>query len=116
MCHVLIIEDEVLVAMLIEDVLADVGATSFDVAATEEEAVACARLNVPAFITADLTLREGRGTGAVNRIRAELGPVPTVVISGDLDPERPDPPSCPTMSKPFDVQQLEATFLALVPR
>ena len=51
MCHVLIIEDEVLVAMLIEDTLADVGATSFDIAATENEAVNAAILRPPAFIT-----------------------------------------------------------------
>ena len=42
MCHVLIIEDEPLVALTIQDMLEDEGATSFDIAATQADAVAAA--------------------------------------------------------------------------
>ena len=115
MCHVLIIEDEALVAMLIEDTLEAAGATSFDFASTEDEAVALARANPPSFITADVTLRCGRGPQAVNRIRSELGPVATVVISGNVHPETPDPPPCPVLAKPFSPDQLTATFRAMAP-
>lgn len=43
MCHVLIIEDEPMIAIDLEIVLAKEGATSFDIASTEAEAVAAAR-------------------------------------------------------------------------
>lgn len=115
MCHVLIIEDEALVAMLIEDTLGDAGATSFDFAATEDEAVALARVRRPAFITADVTLRIGFGPRAVNRIRSEIGPVAAVVISGDVCPKGPEPPTCPVLTKPFSPEALRATFEARSP-
>ena len=115
MCHVLVIEDEPLVAMLIEDSLAEAGATSFAFAATEAEALWEARQHPPAFITADATLREGRGPAAVDAIRAALGPVPVVVITGDMACEQPGPPSCPVLQKPFRVAELQNCFRALVP-
>ena len=115
MCHVLVIEDEPLVAMLIEDSLLEAGATSFAFAATEADAVREAREQRPDFITADATLREGRGPAAVDAIRAVLGPVPVVVISGDLSCERPSPPSCPVLQKPFRVAELQDCFRALAP-
>jgi CheY-like chemotaxis protein len=48
MCHVLIIEDEALVALHLETILADYGATSFSFAETEAEAVRQARRRLPA--------------------------------------------------------------------
>ena len=110
MCHVLIIEDEVLVAMLIEDTLADAGATSFDIAATENEAVNAAMLRPPAFITVDMSLKLGHGDRALNRIRAELGQVPAVVMTGDLEPTRPDGDPCRVLRKPFRVDELAQAF------
>jgi CheY-like chemotaxis protein len=61
MCHVLIIEDEPLVAMDLENVLIEAGATSFAFASTEAEAVeqACARL--PRVMTSDVRLTSGTG-------------------------------------------------------
>lgn len=47
MCHVLIIEDEPLVAMDLQMTLEEQGAKSFDIAATEAEAVALARAHPP---------------------------------------------------------------------
>ena len=42
MCHVLIIEDEPLVAMLLRELLEDEGATSFSFADTQDSALAAA--------------------------------------------------------------------------
>ena len=113
MCHVLIIEDEALVAMLIEDTLQDAGATSFDFATTEDEAMTLARAHPPAFITADVTLRIGQGPRAVDRIRLEHGPVAAVVISGYMHPRAPDAPPCPVLVKPFSPERLRAAFEAM---
>ena len=65
MCHVLIIEDEPLVAIDLENVLVEAGATSFAFASSEAEAVeqACARL--PHVMTSDVRLTSGTGPAAV---------------------------------------------------
>lgn len=113
MCHVLIIEDEPLVAMLIEDCLLEAGAESCDIAATEDEAVTMARRHPPGFITTDVRLRVGRGPSAVRQIRAELGPIPTVVITGELAPDMPAPPPCPLLTKPFQLAALTGLYAQL---
>ncbi len=113
MCHVLIIEDESIIAMLIEDTLADCGATSFDFAATEDEAVALAGERRPDFITADINLLAGSGHKAVERISDLCGPIATVVISGNLHPPIPQPPpEALVLKKPFRMAELSAYFRA----
>jgi CheY-like chemotaxis protein len=47
MCRVLIIEDEPLIAMDLQAMLEAEGATSFDIAMTEAEAVDAARAQAP---------------------------------------------------------------------
>ncbi|HEX8387833.1 MAG TPA: response regulator [Sphingomonas sp.] len=82
MRHVLIIEDEPLVALDLEQMLADNGATSFDVAMGEEEAVACALDHRPDLITSDVKLLDGCGPRAVERIEEALGPLPVIFVTG----------------------------------
>jgi CheY-like chemotaxis protein len=88
-CHVLIIEDEPLLSLLIRDLLEDVGATSFAFAATQEDAIAAASEEPPEFITSDVRLLSGSGPQAVAAILEHLGPIPVVFITatpGDCDP------------------------------
>lgn len=80
--HVLIIEDEPLVASDLECFLSELGADSCDLVQTEREAVAAALDHAPDLITADCALREGSGTGAVSSIRESLGQIPVVYITG----------------------------------
>ena len=87
MCHVLIIEDEALIALDLESLLQRAGATSFSFAASEGEAVAAAREHRPDIITSDVTLLEGTGPGAVEIIRSAMGRIPVLYISGT-------PPDC----------------------
>ena len=54
MCHVLIIEDEPLIAMAIQDILTGEGATSFDIVDTEAAAVSAATAHEPNIITSDV--------------------------------------------------------------
>lgn len=81
MCHVLIIEDEWLIAELIRHFLETVGATSFDYAMTQEEAVVMAIARAPQVITSDVKLIDGTGPLAVKDIHQKIGPVPVIFIT-----------------------------------
>lgn len=84
--HVLIIEDEPLVALDIQCFLKELGADTADVAETEDEALCLASEHRPDLITADYSLREGTGPEAVSRICGDLGQIPVIYITGQ--PER----------------------------
>ena len=81
MCHVLIIEDEALIALDLQDMLSTAGATSFSFAETEREAVDAARIQRPDVIMSDVMLREGTGPHAVESIQGEMGPLPVIFIT-----------------------------------
>ncbi len=74
---VLIIEDEPIIAMDIEELVASCGHRVVGVAATETDAVAMAEKNRPGLILADINLGQGGdGTSAVSRImRNHYAPV-----------------------------------------
>ncbi|PAX07898.1 response regulator [Sphingomonas lenta] len=113
MCHVLIIEDEPLIALDIEMILAEQGATSFDVATTEDDAVARALDHRPDLITSDVKLAAGRGPDAVERIEEALGPVPVMFVTGSPDECRPcDPPKL-VLPKPVTTAALTRAFRKL---
>lgn len=114
MCHVLIIEDDVLAALDIGDTLTDAGATSYAIADTEELAVECAHEQRPDVITADVRLARGSGPQAVIRIEAELGPIPVIFVTAT--------PSAATgfehfavIQKPFRPARLVEAFKAVAP-
>jgi len=69
--HALIIEDEPLIALLIEDHLRAAGYLSVDFAVTEAEAVAAAGRRCPDLITSDVRLATGCGIAAVEAICGE---------------------------------------------
>lgn len=107
--HVLIIEDEPLIAMLIEDALRDCGCTSFAFAASVEQAVAAARARCPDLITADVQLSPGCGIDAVAAICG--GPaIPVIFITGtaaEVDARRPGSIIVP---KPFNEAALKTAL------
>jgi len=83
--HALIIEDEMLIALEIENLLRDVDFTSFDWADCQDVALACARERRPDLITADLRIIGGSGIEAVMAITAELGAIPVVYVTANAD-------------------------------
>jgi CheY-like chemotaxis protein len=83
--HVLIIEDEMLIAMDIEHMLEDLGFDSFDIADSPSQALAKAKAQTPDLITADVRIVGGTGIEAVSAIHDALGPIPTVYVTGNLD-------------------------------
>jgi CheY-like chemotaxis protein len=98
--HALIIEDEYMVAQLIEDRLRELGFTSFDFAMDEEEAVARAFVRCPNLITSDVQLAKGSGIDAVQRICNEK-PTPVLYITGVAAMVRDRCPAAVVIQKPF---------------
>lgn len=80
--HALVIEDQFLIATLIEDELADLGYTSCDIVDSEAAAIEAARARCPDIITADDRLNQGSGVAAVEAICGEQI-IPVVFIVGD---------------------------------
>src|SRR3954466_13210195 len=83
--HALIIEDEMIIALEVEGLLADLGFTSFDVADTQAQAVAAARARRPDLVTADYRIIGGTGLDAVADIVSAIRPVPVVYVAGTPD-------------------------------
>jgi CheY-like chemotaxis protein len=110
MCHVLIIEDEPLVALDLEVLLASVGATSFSFAHSQSEAVAVALAHPPSFITSDVRLEHGTGPLAVCDIHKALGPIPVVYITGTPDACYPRDPADTVLTKPFNRSAVVQAF------
>jgi CheY-like chemotaxis protein len=83
--HVLIIEDEPVIALELEILLGDLGFRSFDIADCPADALACAQANRPALITADYRIFAGTGVEAVEMITAAVGQIPVVYVTGNGD-------------------------------
>lgn len=115
MCHVLIIEDEPFIALNIQMLLEDEGATSFDIAATEADAMAAALTCPPQLITSDVNLVQGKGPIAVQRIFQSLGEIPVIFISATPEQCQPcDPPGI-VLPKPVKEGALLDAFRRMAP-
>lgn len=114
MCHVLIIEDQPLLALVIQIQLEDRGATSFAFAATQEEAVEAASETRPDFITSDVRLLSGSGPLAVETIIEQLGPIPVVFITATPGDCHPLPACARIILKPFTADLVGRAFHEMV--
>ncbi len=101
----LIIEPQIFTSFMIEDALRDAGYTSIAMAATEDEAVACAEAEPPDLVTAAVELQRGSGIRAVERIRAKLK-VPVLFITQQIARVRARDPQAPVVKKPFTIAHL----------
>lgn len=110
MCHVLVIEDQPILAMMIEDTVLDNGATSVDIAATEDDAVAAAARRRPDFITSDVHLLEGTGPHAVATIRRCHGEIPVLFITALPGECSPCAPPGEVLTKPVGSTELGRRF------
>jgi len=115
MCHVLIIEDEPLLALDLQDMLTTAGATSFAFAETEDEAVTEARVRRPDVITSDVLLREGTGPRAVQTILGEIGPVPVIYITASPEQCQPCAPDASILAKPINEGIVSEAFRIVAP-
>ena len=110
MCHVLIIEDEPLIAMDLEQILQNEGATSFAFAASEDQAVAAAMERRPDVITSDVKLDVGTGPHAIKTIHTRLGVIPVIFITGTPAECEPCEPPGVVLSKPVNARAVISAF------
>lgn len=106
---VMIIEDEAIIAMDIETIVADMGHRITGIARTRDEAVKLGRADAPDLILADIQLAvSSSGIDAVNDLLTELGPRPVIFITAFqerlLTGNKPEPASL--ISKPYSIDQV----------
>ena len=110
--RVLVVEDEAMVAMLVEDILVDLGCAVAAVASTAAEAEAFARS--AAFDTALLDVNLGQGETSFEAAEILIARrLPFAFLTGyGLAGVRPDLRDHPILAKPVDPRELKV-FLGL---
>ena len=110
--RVLIIEDESIIALDLENLVAELGHKVVGTAATKDEAVTKARSNKPGLVLADINLGDGgSGIDAVTEILRTFD-IPVIFITAYperlLTGERPEPTYL--ITKPFLPETVQATI------
>jgi CheY-like chemotaxis protein len=113
-CHVLIIEDEPLVAMDVEALLAENGGTSFAFAETEKDAVVAALVQRPEFIISDVSLTQGTGPAAVKKIHALVGDIPVIFVTATPQACVPCDPPGRIFEKPMHQAAVAQAFREMI--
>jgi two-component system, response regulator PdtaR len=103
--RVLLIEDEAMIAMLLTEVIDQMGHVVCAVAATEDDAIAAGARCQPDLMIVDEMLRKGSGVSAVREI-LRSGPVPHVFVSGESLEDQTLSPNAVVISKPFSILEL----------
>lgn len=103
----LIIDDEALIAIVIEDHLASLGYEEVLIATAERAAVAAAQVNYPNVVKADVRLTSGCGIAAALTI-AEQITVPVVFVTGSAAQVHKRVREPIIVQKPFVVEILAA--------
>jgi DNA-directed RNA polymerase specialized sigma24 family protein len=111
--RVMIIEDEAIIALDLQSIVADMGHAITGVARTRDAAVALARIERPDLILADIQLADrSSGIDAVNDILASSGDIPVIFITAFperlLTGERPEPAFL--ISKPYREDQVRSAI------
>ncbi|ROU00304.1 response regulator [Histidinibacterium lentulum] len=109
--RIMIIEDEAIIAMDLQAIVADMGHAITGVARTRDAAIELARAEAPDLILADIQLADNSsGIDAVNDILRELGTLPVIFITAFperlLTGERPEPAFL--ISKPYREDQVRS--------
>ncbi|WP_152044570.1 response regulator [Aureimonas psammosilenae] len=110
--RILIVEDELILAMDLEDVLTDAGYEVVGLAADMHQALKIAASEKPDIAIMDVNLARGtNGVETARRLRLDLD-VPSLFVSGNLDPKtRANAADCKPLGfvpKPFSHNDLLA--------
>ena len=100
-----LIEDEYLVAMALADDLRNLGYDSVEIAVNEKDAIAAALRVPPDLITADFSLAQGTGVGAVQAIYKKSQPA-VVFISSSPERVLREISAAIALSKPYCSSEL----------
>ncbi len=109
--RVLVMEDEIIIAMLFSEVLEGMGHHVCASVATEAEAVSAAARCRPDLMIVDAHLRKGSGVSAVAEI-LRWGFIPHIFVSGDSAHSLSLGPGAIAIQKPF----LEADLVLAIQR
>jgi CheY-like chemotaxis protein len=110
---VFVVEDEFLIRMLLEDMLADLGHEIAAVAGSVNEAVELAKSSAFDLAILDVNL-DGRDVYPVADILTDRG-LPFVFVTGYGGRGLPEPyRERPTLQKPFQLEDLRTTLISLV--
>lgn len=83
---ILVVEDESMIAWMIENVLLDAGFTTVEMAATGEDAERLAAADRPGLIISDVNLGRGKdGIAAATAIRSASGLIPLIFVTAYAD-------------------------------
>ena len=109
--RIMVIEDEAIIAMDLQDIIADMGHAVTGVARTHSEANALANQEKPDLILSDIQLADGSsGIDAVNDILRAAGDIPVIFITAFperlLTGERPEPAF--VITKPYSEEQVRS--------
>jgi two-component system, response regulator PdtaR len=105
MLRVLVIEDDALIAMMLAEMLSDLGHRVCATATTPAEAIAAARQENPDFLLSDVKLRNGSGIDAVDEI-VRSRPLPHIFVTGDTVGLKSLRPDVVALGKPFSAGAL----------
>ena len=111
--RILVIEDEVLIAMDLHDIVEEMGHSVSGMAATHQHAIALAKTAKPDLILSDIQLGDGSsGIDAVNEILNGVGDIPVIFITAFpeylLTGEGLEPAF--VMTKPYRAEQLKSAL------
>jgi len=107
--HALIVEDELVVALDLQDMLSEHGYGSFSFAAASSQALEQCRLHPPDLITMDIGLIYGNGRETAELIAEICGETPILYITGDASALR-DQPDALVLEKPVSRRDLAAAL------
>lgn len=108
--RVLVVEDEVVLAMMLEDLFADAGAHVVGPAATVEQAIALIDSQPIDVALLDVCLRDQRSDPVAESLRKRG--VPYVLATGYSSPHGAELADAPTLHKPYRFSQVEAALIA----
>ncbi len=110
--RILVVEDDAIIALLLAEMLKEMGHELCGGAATEESAVTQAATVCPDLIIMDLFLSDGSGVSAIDRILL-VGPVPHIMMTGAAVARLR--PGGVLLEKPFMQRDLARALQAAVP-
>jgi CheY-like chemotaxis protein len=98
--RILVVENDVLIATLMGDMLEDMGHRVCATEATEADAIAAAARHNPDLMIVDLRLGDGSGLSAITEI-CRISPVPHLFVTGDMSLIAALRPDAVAVQKPF---------------
>ena len=98
--RILVVEDDVIIAMLMAEVLQGMGHVVCATAYSEADGVAAALRHRPDMMIVDSRLGQGSGVTAVEQI-LRVSPIPHVFVSGDIAGVHARRPDAVVVEKPF---------------